>query len=117
MIDERFVFLSVILIFIGDSTYLLDTIRGRVKPNRVTWFLWGIVPFIAFAAQIDQHIGLVSFMTLAIGIIPILIFLASFLNKKAYWKITKFDLVCGILLFSRFDFMVVNQSREFGNIV
>ena len=97
MIDEKFVFLAAALIIIGDSTYLLDTIRGRIKPHKVTWFLWALAPFVAFAAQIDQKIGLTSLMTLAVGIIPIFIFITSFLNKKAYWKITAFDLICGVL--------------------
>lgn len=97
MIDEKFVFLAVLLILIGDATYLLDTIRGKVKPHKVTWFLWALAPFIAFAAQIDQEVGLSSFMTLAVGIVPILIFTASFLNKKAYWRITTFDYICGTL--------------------
>lgn len=97
MIDEKFVFLAALLILIGDSTYLLDTIRGKVKPHKVTWFLWALAPFIAFAAQTDQKVGLPSLMTLAVGIIPVLIFITSFLNKKAYWKVTTFDIICGAL--------------------
>ncbi|MBI2330527.1 hypothetical protein HYU94_03975 [Candidatus Daviesbacteria bacterium] len=97
MIDERFIFVAVLLILIGDSTYLLDTIKGKVKPHKVTWFLWALAPFIAFAAQIDQEVGLSSYMTLALGIIPVSIFIASFLKKSAYWKITVFDLICGAL--------------------
>ncbi|MEK9178260.1 MAG: hypothetical protein AAB801_00600, partial [Patescibacteria group bacterium] len=38
-----------------------------------------------------------SLTTFAFGALPLFIFLASFLNKKAYWKITKFDLICGVL--------------------
>ncbi len=96
MIDERFVSLAVILILFGDFTYLIYTIQGEVKPNRVTWLLWSFPAFIAFAAQLSQGIGALSFTTLAFGFPCFLIFLASFLNKKAYWKITSFDLVCGV---------------------
>ncbi len=97
MIDEKFVFLSVALILFGDFTYLVYTIKGRVKPNKVTWFLWALAPLIAFAAEVKQGVGLSSLMTLAVGAGPLLIFIASFLNKKAYWKLTKFDLTCGAL--------------------
>lgn len=95
MIDEKFIFLSVALVLFGDFTYLIYTIKGKVKPNRVTWFLWGLAPLIAFAAQLKQGIGLSSLTTFAFGALPLFIFLASFLNKKAYWKITNFDLICG----------------------
>lgn len=96
MIDERFVFLSVALILFGDLTYLIYTIKGKVRPNRVTWFLWALAPLIAFVAQVKQ--GVVSSLTtFAFGALPGFIFLATYLNKKSYWKITKFDLICGAL--------------------
>ena len=52
---------------------------------------------IAFFAQIQQGVGLSSLMTLSVGISPLLIFLASFVNKHSEWKLTKFDLICGAL--------------------
>lgn len=97
MIDEKFIFVAVALILFGDFTYLVYTIKGRVRPNKVTWFLWALAPLIAFTAQLSQGVGLLSLTTLAFGAIPLLIFLASFLNKKAFWKITSFDLICGAL--------------------
>lgn len=97
MIDEKFVFVSVALILFGDLSYLLYTIKGRVKPNKVSWLLWGLAPLIAFVAQLSQGVGLLSLTTFAFGGLPLLVFFASFLNKKAYWKITKFDLICGAL--------------------
>ncbi|MDO8573707.1 MAG: hypothetical protein Q7R77_03065 [Candidatus Daviesbacteria bacterium] len=97
MIDERFVFLAVALNLFGGSTYLIDTIKGKVRPNKVTWFLWTLAPFIAFAAQVKQGVGLVSLMTMTAWVVAFFIFFASFLNKKADWKITTFDLTCGLL--------------------
>ena len=95
MIHENFVFLGVLLNIIGSGSYLIDTIRGRVKPNKVTWLLWAIAPLVAFAAQISQGVGISSLMTFSVGFLPLLIFLASFVNKKSHWAITKFDLICG----------------------
>ena len=97
MIDERFVFIAGALNIVGDFAYLIDTIKGKIKPNKVTWFLWSLAPLIAFFAQISQGVGLSSLMTFSLGIIPIFIFVASFINKNANWKITKFDLFCGTL--------------------
>lgn len=97
MIDERFIFLAVILNLLGGYSYLIDTLKGKVKPNKVTWLLWGVAPMIAFIAQVKQGVGLTSLMTFIVGFSPLVIFFASFLNKKAERKITKFDLICGVL--------------------
>lgn len=97
MIDEKFVYVAIALILFGDLSYLVYTIKGRIKPNRVTWFLWALTPLLGFAAQLSQGVGLVSLVTFTFGAVPLLIFFASFLNKKAYWKITGFDLMCGVL--------------------
>lgn len=97
MIDERFIYLALALSFYGAFNYLISTLKGETKPNKVSWFLWSLAPFIAFLAQIQQGVGLVSLMTLVIALNTFLIFVASFLNKKAQWKITTFDLICGAL--------------------
>ena len=36
-------------------------------------------------------------MTFSTGFLPLTVFIASFLNKNAVWKLTRFDLMCGIL--------------------
>ncbi len=95
MLDERFVIVGVAINFIGALSYLIDTIKGRIKPNRITWFLWALAPLIAFTAEIKQGVGLQSLMTFAVGFNPLLIFLASFVNKKAEWKLRPFDFFCG----------------------
>jgi hypothetical protein len=95
MIDERFIILGTILSFIGGASYLIDTIRGRVKPNRVTWLLWALAPLIAFAAELGEGVGIQSLLTFIVGFNPLCIFIASFINKKSVWKITRLDILCG----------------------
>src|SRR5258706_8682050 len=97
MIDERFIFLGLSLSIIGSSNYLFNTLKGKTKPNKVTWLLWTTVPFIALFAQIQQGVGLSALLTFIVGFNPLLIFIASFVNKKAKWNITKLDIICGIL--------------------
>lgn len=97
MIDERFNYLAVVISLIGTYSYLVKTVKGEVKPNKVSWFLWGFAPLIAFFAQIKQGIGLESLRVFMAGFGPLVIFFASFVNKKSYWKLTKLDIVCGIL--------------------
>src|SRR3989338_5293375 len=97
MLPEYFVIIGSIIFFFGSISYFIETIQGKVKPNRITWFLWALAPLIAFYAQIKQGVGIQSLLTFTVGFIPILIFLASFVNKKSYWKITRLDWLCTIL--------------------
>ena len=97
MLNQNFVIVGTLIGAIGAIVYLIDTVKGNVKPNRVSFLLWSIAPFIAFAAQIKQGVGLEALMTFSTGFLPLLTFGASFINKKAEWKVTKFDLFCGFL--------------------
>ncbi|MBU6455098.1 MAG: hypothetical protein KGS72_25225 [Cyanobacteria bacterium REEB67] len=97
MIDPVFMWLTVLLSVVGNGRYALHTLRGETQPNRVTWFLWGVIPLIAFFAEINEGVGLQSMMTLACGLGPLLVFTASLLNKKAFWQISRLDIVCGVL--------------------
>lgn len=97
MLHPNFVIVGTLIGSIGTVAYIIDTIKGRVKPNRVSFLLWSIAPFIAFAAMLKQGVGISSLMTFSTGFLPLLVFIASFVNKKAEWKITRFDLICGFL--------------------
>jgi hypothetical protein len=97
MISEKFIIFGAFLSFIGGLSYLVDTLKGKAKPNRVSWFVWALAPMIAFFASLEQGVGLYSLMTFMAGFNPLLIFIASFVNKQASWKVTKFDLFCGFV--------------------
>lgn len=97
MLSRYFVIVGTLIGSSGAVAYLWQTIKGKVKPNKVSFLLWSIAPMIAFAAQIKQGAGLESLMTFSTGFLPLLTFIASFANKKAEWKVTRFDLACGLL--------------------
>ena len=95
MIHPNFVILGAIIAFLGGLSYLVDTLKGKAKPNRVTWLLWSVVPFIAFSAEINKGVGIQSLMTFMVGFNPLLIFLSSFINKKSAWNLGKIDYIMG----------------------
>jgi hypothetical protein len=97
VIDPRFAILGALLTVAGSASYARDTLHGRTQPNRVTWMLWTLAPLIAFAAELVQGVGLESLMTLAVGIGPLLVVIASYLDPRAYYRLTRFDAVCGAL--------------------
>jgi len=109
MIPEYFAVVGALIGSIGGLYYLFDTIRGRARPNRVTWFLWGTFPMIIFVAQRAQGVEGLSWASFAAGFTPFLILLASFLNKQAYWKTEARDYalmaaaIAGIILWALTD--------------
>jgi len=97
MLNQHFVLLGAVFNITGSSSYVIATLKGKTKPNRVSWFLWATAPIIAFSAEIKSGVGLTSLMTFMVGFGPLLVFLASFVNRKSVWKLTKLDIACGIL--------------------
>lgn len=44
--------ISAVLILIAVPPYVIDTIKGKTKPERVTWLIFGVLGLIAFVSQI-----------------------------------------------------------------
>jgi len=80
----------------GVFSYLKGTIRGETKPNRITWFMWSIAPLIASAAGLASGVTWAVLPVFMSGFGPLIIFIASFVNKNSYWKLEIFDWLCGI---------------------
>lgn len=95
MIDPRFAILGALITLGGNAAYARDTFRGRTHPNRVSWALWTLAPMVAFAAELAQHVGLDALLTLAVGLGPLLVVVASFVDPNAYARLTGLDLLCG----------------------
>lgn len=113
MINENFVIVGTIIAALGTLSYFIDTIKGKVKPNRVSFLMWSIAPLIAFVAQLKQGVGIQSLMTFSVGFLPLTIFIASFVNKKSEWKLTRFDLSCGLLSLVGLALWLITQA---GNV-
>jgi hypothetical protein len=97
MLDPHFVILGFFIAMLGTLAYVVDTIKGKTHPNRVTWFMWTLAPLVAFAAQLSEHVGIQSLQSFGAGFGPLLVLIASFVNRKSVWKITVFDISCGVL--------------------
>ena len=91
------VFIAAFATLAATYLYISSMFKGAAKPNRVSWLMWSIAPFIAAAAAISNGVGWAVLPVFMSGLSPFLIFTASFVTKKAYWKLTSFDYVCGVL--------------------
>ncbi|MFA6280317.1 MAG: hypothetical protein WC612_05955 [Bdellovibrionales bacterium] len=97
METQALVIIGTIVHLFGSMAYVRDTYLGRSQPNRVSFFLWAFAPFIGVAAALAQGVTWAVFPVFLAGFGPCMIFMASFHNKNAAWKLGKFDWVCGAL--------------------
>jgi hypothetical protein len=94
---EFLVLVAAAASLLAASVYIRSMFKGQTKPNRVTWLMWSIAPAIATAAALSNGVGWAVLPVFMSGFAPFLVFVASFLNKKAYWKPSSFDYLCGVL--------------------
>ncbi|MBI4262666.1 hypothetical protein HY624_04025 [Candidatus Uhrbacteria bacterium] len=96
-IPHILVLVSALVSIAGASAYIRDTLAGRTKPNRVSWSMWALAPLIGTAAALSAHADIWATTRIFLsGFLPLLVFSASFLNKQSFWKLTTFDLLCGV---------------------
>ncbi len=96
---QYLVILGALVSLAGCLSYAYETIKGRTKPNRVSWLLWGIAPLIATAAGLASGVTWAALPVFMSGFGPLLIFFSSFSNTSSYWKLEKFDYLCGLFSF------------------
>jgi hypothetical protein len=94
---QYIVFLGAVLSLLGSADYIINTIKGKTKPNRVSWLIWAISPIIGTIAAISNGVTWAILPTFMAGFGPLLVFIVSFFNKKSYWKLGGGDYLCGAL--------------------
>jgi hypothetical protein len=109
MIPEYFIYLSVVFSFFGGFSYIRDTLKGKTKPNRVSFLLWSLAPLIGAAAQLKAGVGWAVLPIFLAGLTPLIIFFVSFVNKNSYWKLTLLDYVCGVLSLTALVFYLTSD--------
>jgi hypothetical protein len=97
VINVNWIYLGTAIGALGTAVYLRDTLRGTTKPNRVTWLLWAVAPLLAAAVELNEGVGLRALPTFMVGFMPLLVFVASFHNRGAVWKIRRIDYACGAM--------------------
>lgn len=93
---QYLVLVGAALSFIACFSYIRSMFRGEARPNRISWLMWSIAPLIATAASLSSGVRWAVVPVFMSGFSPLLIFIFSFVSKKAYWKLEPFDYVCGI---------------------
>lgn len=86
--------LAALITFLGMIPYMIDTVRGKTKPNIVSWITWGILTGIGTAAAIAAHEPRTALLTLGdtAGVFVIVILGLRYGTAK----LTRFDAACQI---------------------
>lgn len=104
------VFIGAGIQFIGGSIYVWETLKGRVQPNRMTFFLWSLAPLIGTVAAVIDGVGWAILPVFMAGFMPLLVLIASFFNKAAYWQLGTFDYYCGAFSLLALVFWAITQQ-------
>ena len=96
MLPEQLGYIAIATSLIGASFYIRDIFVGKTKPNFVSWFFWMLAPFIGTFLQLKAGAGLSVLPVFMAGFVPFLVLVAAFIKGNAYWKITPFDIGCGV---------------------
>lgn len=94
MLPEYFAFIGAIISTLGGFYYFLETVRGKTKPNRVTYGMWTLFPLVVFVAQRAEGVEGISYTSLVYALPSLLTFLATFVVAKSYWKTRPLDFWC-----------------------
>ncbi|MFA6324665.1 MAG: hypothetical protein WCX46_00310 [Candidatus Paceibacterota bacterium] len=97
MLPEKIIYIGILINFIGQVFYIKNIIFGGTRPNLVSWFMWMLAPFIGVFLMLRAGAGLSVLPVFMAGFGPFLVLSFSLFRKNSYWKITTFDLFCGIL--------------------
>lgn len=90
-------YIAIALRLLGGAGYIRSTLRGRTKPNPITWFIWGLTAAVAFFAQLQAGVGTQAWMTCALAVGPLIIFGISIKTSRNAAHFTAFNLWCGLL--------------------
>jgi hypothetical protein len=94
---EILVLIASSAVLFAALVYIRSMFKGQAKPNRMTWLMWTIAPFTATFASFSSGATWAAVPVFMSGLSPFLILLASFINERAYWKLSAFDYACGAL--------------------
>ena len=69
------VLIGAVVQFVGIYAYIVDTIKGKAIPHRITWGLWGLNGFIAASIGFMHHEYWITVPALVSGIINSSVFI------------------------------------------
>lgn len=97
MLPTSLILIAVTVRFFGSLAYAWAVIKGRAKPNPVSWFFWAITALIVFFAQINSGVGWSALVSFVLGVGPLIVFGLSLKYSIERSQFTPSTRVCGLL--------------------
>jgi len=97
MLPAWFTAFSIAIRLIGGTQYAWGVATGKARPNPITWFLWGLTPLIAFAAQVQYEFTAQSLVLLALAASPLIISALAIIKYGLREHLNLFSVTCGVL--------------------
>jgi hypothetical protein len=94
MINEHYIFLALAISVAGSGYYAYAAFRGKIKPNVVSWALWGLAPMIMFFAQRSEGSGIQNLFSLVTGLMPFVVLAAALARSHVALRFSKIDISC-----------------------
>lgn len=89
---EIIAYIAGAIMLAGMAPYIIDTVKGKTKPNIVSWFTWTLLTGIATAAALSE--GAITTAILS-GTATLSTFIVVLLGLRSGVKrYTKFDVLC-----------------------
>ncbi len=110
MLPSYLGYISILTSSIGISFYIRDILKGNAKPNLVSWFFWMLAPLIGAFLQIKSGAGLSVLPVFMAGFVCIPVLILGLIKKQAHWKITIFDIFCGIFSLLSIIFWLLTKN-------
>src|SRR4051812_21241141 len=92
VIPPYFLAVAIALRLAGETHYVVAVVRGRARPNPVSWFLWAFVLLVTFAAQASDGLRPTEWMTLVLAVGPVAVLTAGLVKDGVRSRLTRFDL-------------------------
>lgn len=110
MISEKIIYIGVFINIVCSIWYIRNIFYSSTRPNLVSFSIWTIAPFVGVFLQLKAGAGLSVLGTFMAGFFPLLVIIFSIIKGNAFWKLTRFDFVCGIFsIFALIIYVVTNK--------
>jgi hypothetical protein len=107
---QYLIFIGAAAQILGAMNYIFRIFRGTVRPNRVSWLLWSIVPMISIAASLSAGVRWAVLPVFLSGFCPFMVFICSFVNRESFWKLQNLDYTCGASSFLALLFWALTKQ-------
>jgi len=110
MLPEKIIIIGVAINLFCSLWYVKSIIYGTTRPNLVSWFIWMLAPFVGTFLALKAGAGFSVTGIFMAGFGPLMVIIVSLLKKNAFWKIERYDLICGFFsLISLLLYIITNN--------